>query len=148
VEEILERLGFAVIGKLENQRLVYAQDARATAGDGGAVYVFLNRDGRVWKVGMTRQGFSRVDYTRVFDGRAMSRPHEQRKLESIRREVRDGATQWVLRTEQPELLETLLSCLLNPTESNRSHAPLERALRRLTGELQTGQPEERSTSAP
>jgi hypothetical protein len=57
VEEILERLGFAVIGMLESQRLVYAQDARATAGDRGAVYVFLNPDGRVWKVGMTRQGF-------------------------------------------------------------------------------------------
>lgn len=133
MDELLARLGFALIGEVVDQRMEYLPEAEQLAGSGGAVYVFVNPDGRVWKVGMTQKGFSRVDYTRVFDGRAMRRPHEQRKLESIRREVHNGATQWVLQTEQPELIETLLVCLFDPTESRRQQSQTERMIRRLTG---------------
>jgi len=133
MEELLARLGFALMGKVVGQRMDYLPEARHLAGVEGAVYVFLSSEGRVWKVGMTRNGFSRVDYTRVLDGRGMSRPHEQRKLESIRRELGEGATQWVLETGDPELVEVLLACLLDPTESTRQQSQTERMLRRLTG---------------
>jgi len=133
MEELLVRLGFALMGKVVGQRMDYLPEARQLAGVDGAVYVFLNPDGSVWKVGMTRKGFSRVDYTRVLDSRAMGRPHEQRKLESIRRELDEGATQWVLQTGHPELVEALLACLLDPTESSRQQSQTERMLRRLTG---------------
>ena len=131
VEELLLRLGFAPIGEVVDQRMEYLPDAEGLAGKGGAVYVFVNPDGRVWKVGMTRKGFSRVDYTRVFDGRGMKRPHEQRKLHGIRREVSDGARQWVLQTDQPELIESMLACMLNPTESGRQVSQVERVYRAL-----------------
>jgi hypothetical protein len=131
MEELLARLGFALIGEVVDLRMEYLPEAEELAGEGGAVYVFVNPDGRVWKVGMTHKGFSRTDYTRVFDGRAMRRPHEQRKLESIRQEVHNGATQWVLQTEQPELIEALLACLFDPTESRRQGSQVERMLRRL-----------------
>jgi len=102
-------LGFTRIGEIVDQRIVYEVGAAERAGTGNAVYLFLNSDDTVWKIGMTRQGFGRVDYTRVFDGRAMRRPHEQRKLLLIREELEDGATQWVLPTnDDPELLEDLL----------------------------------------
>lgn len=133
MEELLARLGFALMGKVVGERMEYRPEARQRAGVDGAVYVFLNADGSVWKVGMTRKGFSRADYTRVLDGRGMARPHEQRKLESIRRELDEGATQWVLQTGDPELVEALLACLLNPIESNRRQSQTERMLRRLTG---------------
>lgn len=130
VDAFLAGLGFVQIGEVVDHEIVYGPGAAALTGDGGAVYVFLNPDGRVWKVGMTHKGFVRVDYTRVFDGRAMRRSHEQRKLEGIRREVQHGATQWVRQTDDPELVETLLSCLLRPTESNRRQSKAERVLRR------------------
>lgn len=130
VEAFLASLGFVKIGEVVDQHIVYSPTAATLAGERGAVYVIINPGGRVWKVGMTRQGFSRVDYTRVFNGRAMKRPHEQRKLESIRREVHEGATQWVLQTEEPKLVETLLTCLLEPTESSRQVSKAERTLRR------------------
>lgn len=133
MDELLAHLGFALIGEVVAQRMAYLPEAEQLAGAGGAVYVFVNPDGRVWKVGMTQKGFSRVDYTRVFDGRAMRRPHEHRKLESIRSEVHNGATQWVLQTEQPELIEALLVCLFDPTESRRQQSQIERMIRRLTG---------------
>ena len=104
MEELLARLGFALVGKVVGQRMDYLPEARQLAGADGAVYVFLNTDGSVWKVGMTRKGFSRADYTRVLDGRGMARPHEHRKLESIRGELNEGATQWVLQTGHPELV--------------------------------------------
>lgn len=128
----LATLGFVQVGEVVDQRIVYGPEAAALVGEGGAVYVFVNPDGRVWKVGMTRRGFGRVDYTRVFDGRAMRRPHEQRKLESIRQEVGDGATQWVLRTDEPELVETLLACLLDPIESSRRQSKAEQAFRHVS----------------
>ncbi len=130
VEQLLADLGFTMIGEVVDHQMQYRPEATEIAGSGGAVYVFVNPDGRAWKVGMTRKGFSRVDYSRVLDGRAMKRPHEQRKLKSIRLEVRNGATQWVLRTDQPELIETLLACLLDPTESGRQRSAREAALRR------------------
>jgi hypothetical protein len=129
VDEVLTALGFVQIGQVVDRTILYSPDAADRAGNAGAVYVFLNPDGRPWKVGMTRKGFARVDYTRVFDGRAMKRPHEQRKLDSIRREVQSGATQWVLRTEEPELIETLLTCLLEPSESRRRPSKVERLLK-------------------
>ena len=131
MERTLDLLGFTAIGDVVNGLLVYRPDARQVAGEGGAVYVFVNPDGRVWKVGMTWKGFSRVDYTRVFDGRAMTRPHEQDKLRTIRSEVQDGATQWVLRTDQPELVEALLATILEPTESKRKISKVERVLREI-----------------
>ena len=132
MEEVLALLGFVRIAEVVDHRPEYLPAAAEFTGGRGAVYLFVNPDGRVWKVGMTQQGFSRVDYTRVFDGRGMKRPHEQRKLESIREEVQNGATQWVLPTEQPKLLETLLACLFDPTESGRQRSQQERLLRRLT----------------
>lgn len=128
VEELLALLGFVQIGRVTGERMVYEPAAAEVAGEGGAVYVFLNPNGDVWKVGMTRKGFARVDYTRVFDGRAMRRPHEQRKLESIRQEVLEGATQWVVRTDDPERVETLLACIVEPSESGRRRSPVERWL--------------------
>lgn len=130
MDEFLASLGFVRIAEVVGQALVYRPEAAALAGKGGAVYVFVNPDGRVWKVGMTRKGFSRVNYTRVFDGRAMKRPDEQSKLESIWQEVKPGAAQWVLRTDEPKLVETLLTCLLEPTESRRQRSKAENALRR------------------
>ena len=124
-------LGFTLVGEVSDQRMTYVADARQVAGTSGAVYVFVNPDGRVWKVGMTRRGFSRVDYTRVFDGRSMSRAHERRKLDRIRAEVRVGARQWVMRTEQPELIEALLARIFNPTESGRRPSQTERMLRQI-----------------
>ena len=136
MEDLLIRLGFTLIGRVVDGAMDYEADAKQHAGTGGAVYVFVNPDGRVWKVGMTKKGFSRVNYTRVFDGRSMNRPHEQKKLASIRDEVQNGATQWVMRTEQPELIETLLAAALNPTESGRRVSRTERLLRRATSALQ------------
>ena len=143
VDEFLAMLGFARIGEVVDHDIVYDSNAAVRAGDDGAVYVFLNPDGRAWKVGMTRRGFARVDYTRVFDGRAMKRPHEQQKLESIRREVKHGATQWVLRTDEPELVETLLACLLDPIESGRQRSKAERMLRRHAELARTSRHKER-----
>ncbi len=131
MDRFLEALGFVQIGKVSDQGIEYRREAAELTGEAGAVYVFLNSDRRVWKVGMTRNGFARVNYARVFDGRAMKRLHEQRKLETIRNEVKQGATQWVLQTEDPRLVETLLGCLLHPTESNRRLSKAERVLRRV-----------------
>jgi hypothetical protein len=133
MDQLLEMLGFVMIGEVVDQRMAYRPEAKDLAGRTGAVYVFVNPDGRVWKVGKTTHGFSRVNYTTVFDGRGMRRPHEKLKLESIRREVQDGATQWVLPCGQPELIETLLTCLLHPTESNRRRSRAEKLLGHLTG---------------
>jgi hypothetical protein len=133
MDQFLESLGFVMIGEVVDQRMAYRPEARALAGSAGAVYLFLNPDGRVWKVGMTKRGFSRVDYTSVFDGRGMRRPHEKRKLETIRQEVQNGATQWVLPCDQPELIETLLTCLLHPTESSRRRSQAEKLLYQLVG---------------
>ncbi len=58
---LLETLGFSQIGKVIGQRMEYELDARERTGDDKAVYVFLNPDGRVWKVGKTSRGFSRVE---------------------------------------------------------------------------------------
>ena len=124
VKELLETLGFSRIGEVVGQRMVYDADAHERTGDDHAVYVFLNPDGRIWKVGKTSRGFSRVNYSRVLDGRGMARPHEQRKLESIREELIDGATQWVLPTKDAGLLEDLLIVVLNPTESRRVRSRL------------------------
>lgn len=126
---LLETLGFSRIGEVVGQQMKYQLDARERTGDDHAVYVFLNPDGRIWRVGKTSRGFSRVDYTRVLDGRGMARPHEQRKLESIRRELKDGATQWVLPTTDAGLLEDLLIVILNPTESRRARSRRERLIR-------------------
>lgn len=131
VERFLEALGFVQIGKVSDQGIYYRPEAAALTGKAGAVYVFLNPDGRVWKVGMTRNGFARVNYTRVFDGRAMRRAHEKRKRLTLRSEVKHGATQWVLQADNPKLVEILLSCLLSPTESRRQQSKAERTLRRL-----------------
>ena len=133
VIEVLEALGFCSIGEVVGQRMVYRPNAEEHTGDGQAVYVFVNPDGRVWKVGKTSRGFSRVNYTRVLDGSGMSRPHEQRKLESIREELKDGATQWVLPTKDAEILEDLLIVILNPTESRRARFRRERLIREASG---------------
>lgn len=133
VKELLETLGFSRIGEVVGQRMEYQPDAHERTGDDHAVYVFLNPDGRIWKVGKTSRGFSRVNYSRVLDGRGMARPHEQRKLESIREELIDGATQWVLPTKDAGLLEDLLIVVLNPTESRRVRSRRERLLRLASG---------------
>jgi hypothetical protein len=133
VMELLETLGFSRIGEVVGQQMEYQPDAHERTGDDHAVYVFLNPDGRIWKVGKTSRGFSRVNYTRVLDGRGMARPHEQRKLESIRDELTDGATQWVLPTKDAGLLEDLLIVILNPTESKRIRSRRERLLRLASG---------------
>ncbi len=117
--ELLEAMGFLQIGTVIDQRMVYRANASEAAGTTQAVYVFLNPDGRVWKIGMTKHGFSRVDYTRVLDGRSMRRPHERNKLERIHEELMDGATQWVREFSDAALLEDLLSVLFEPTESRR-----------------------------
>ena len=106
MDDVLEALGFSQIGQVVDRLMVYRPDARELAGGGQAVYLFLNPDGQVWKIGMTTRGFSRVNYTRVLDGRDMSRPHEQRKLRLIREELKDGATQWVLPPTRPLSLRT------------------------------------------
>lgn len=90
--DLLELLGFSQIGEVVDQRMVYSDAAPQRSGKGNAVYVFVNSDDTVWKVGMTRRGFSRTDYSGVLDGRKMKRPNEQRKLELIRAELHDGAT--------------------------------------------------------
>jgi hypothetical protein len=126
----LEAIGFRKVGDLVDQRMVYSEDAAELTGDAGAVYLFLNADDTVWKIGMTRRGFSRVNYTRVLDGREMRRPHEQRKLALIRDELHDGASQWVLPTnDDPTLLEDLLIVALNPTETRRRRSRREKLLR-------------------
>ena len=125
-------MGFSQIGEVIDQRMAYRADAAAATGQGAAVYVFVNPNGDVWKVGKTAHGFARVDYTRVLDGRSMRRPHEQRKLQLIRDELSDGATQWVLPTEEADLLEDILIVLLNPSESSRSRSRREQTIRKAT----------------
>jgi hypothetical protein len=80
----LEAIGFRKVGDVVDQRMVYSEDAAELTGDAGAVYLFVNADDTVWKIGMTRKGSSRVNYTRVLGGRAIRHPNEQRKLALIR----------------------------------------------------------------
>lgn len=122
-------LGFEQIAVLVDQRLPYRPNAREITGDGEAVHAFLNPDGTIWKVGMTRNGFNRVNYQRVIDGRVMKRPHVQRKLTRIRAELHDGATQRVTRTSDALRLEDLLSVILEPSESSRRVPRREAAIR-------------------
>lgn len=129
MKQLLTSLGFAQIGEVVEQRMVYEPDAAELAGEAGAVYVFMNPDGEIYKVGMTHKGFRRVNYEKVLDGRAMRRPNEQRKLALIREELHDGATQWVLRTADPELIEDLLAAVFRPSESRRKQSARERAIR-------------------
>ena len=55
MRNLLESLGFRQIGKIAEERIAYQNDAEALAGSGNAVYLFLNSDDTVWKVGMTAQ---------------------------------------------------------------------------------------------
>lgn len=123
--ELLEACGFTVVGRVvgegEEQHMAWQPNVNDAAGTAGAVYVIVNPDGRVYKVGQTSRGAQRVkSYGRVIDGRAMKKPHDQRKLLAQRQEVRGGATMWVRQIDDPKLLEDLLCVVLDPFETESS----------------------------